>query len=234
MASRGSEPRQFFLPCEIAVYMSKFLDFEDYRNFIRTFIPNGEKNEYIRKKLWQLSTHKYNATFCNKKQLEIEYNFDPARMLEDRVLVNLESLLPIFGEVLPPGTSQFTSVTRLYDFVKHNVHLNMCSGQSYSSCFCKQIEENQDFTHSLQECSFGHFHHFCWRHVAWWLEDLNISIILEESNQAAMRISFKSPSIFQSRMSHLSRVIRRVQDCWCKKFWPKRVWRLTDCNSVHK
>lgn len=228
MAPRGSQLRQSLLPWDIFVCMSNFLDFEDYRNFIRAFIPNSEENEYIQKRLWQLSTHKYDATFCNKKQLEIEYNFNPARMPEDRVLVNLESLLPIFGGIVPPGTSQFTSVTRLYDFVKFHVHLNMCSHQNYSSCFCQQIGKDGDFTLSLQECSFGHFHHFCWRHVSWWLNDLNTTIILEESNQAAMRLSLKTPIIFQNRISCLSRLTRRVRDCWCKKCWPKRVWRLTD------
>lgn len=228
MARRGSEPRKFLLPCEMFVFMSKFLEFEDYRNFIRAFMPNGEENEYIRKILWQLSTHKYFATFCNKKLLEIEYNFDPARSPEDRVLVNLESLLPIFGGVVPPGTSQFTSLTRLYDFVKFHVHLNMCSDQYFSSCFCIQISEDKDFTLSLQECRFEHFHHFCWRHVAWWLDDLNISIILKESKQAAMRLSTKSPIILRNRLSCLRRLIRRTRDCSCKKYWPQRVWRLTD------
>ncbi|ULM71690.1 repeat element 34 protein [Diadegma fenestrale ichnovirus] len=228
MAERGSEPRQLPLPLDIFIYMSKFLDFEDYRNFIRAFIPIGEENEYIRRRLWQLSTHKYDATFCNKKQLEIEYNFDPARMPEDRVLVNVESLLPVFGGIVPSDTPQFTSTTQLYDFVRCHVHLDMCTEQYYSSCFCKGIRENQDFTLFLQECSFEHFHHFCWRHVAWWLEDLNTSIILEESKNAAMRLALQTPIIFQNRLSCLSRLITRVRDCWCKKCWPKRVWRLTD------
>lgn len=216
MDQRGSEPRQLPLPFEIFLYMSEFLDFEDYRNFIRAFIPNGEENEYIRRRLWQLSTYKYYATFCNRRQLEIEYNFDPARLPEDRVLVNVQSLSPIFGGMVPSGTSQFTNVTRLYGFVKRNVHLNECTKQYYTSCFCKGIRGNEDFTHFLQECSFDHFHHFCWRHVIWWLEDLHTSIILEESNKAAIRLSLKTPITFQTRLSCLIRLITRLRGLCCK------------------
>lgn len=225
MALRGSESRHIFLPCEMLLYMSNFLDFEDYRNFIRAFIPNGEENEYISKKLWELSTHKYNATFCNKKQLEIEYNFDAARMPEERVLINLESLLPIFGEIVPPGTSQFTSVTPLYDFVQRHVHLNMCSHGYYSSCFCNETEENEDFPLSLQECNFGHFHHFCWRHVSWWLEDLDFYINLEESRKTATKLLSRSPHIFRYRTPCANQLTRRIRNCWCTKCWPRSILR---------
>ncbi|AIK25667.1 Rep1 [Hyposoter didymator ichnovirus] len=228
MAWRRSEPRGWGLPIDMLVYMSNFLDFEDYRNFIRAFVPYDEENEEIRRRLWQLSTRQHCAVFCNKKQLVIEYNFDPARMPDERVLVNLESILPIFGGKVPPGTSQFTSVTRLYEFVRTDVHLNMCTNQYYSSCFCKQMKENRDFTLSVQECSFEHFHHFCWRHVVWWLNDLNLTIISKESNRAAMRLSLRSPFTFRNRISCHSRLISRIRDCWCKKCSLRHVWRLTD------
>ncbi len=100
--------QQIQLPHDIIVYLSNFLRFEDFRNFLRALSPNGNEHEFLQPEhLWRLSTHKFTATFLNGKSLEIEYNFDPERTREKWVLVKVESLSPVIGEVVSPDQGYF-------------------------------------------------------------------------------------------------------------------------------
>lgn len=89
-STTSSTANQYFLPYDdVILYMSKYLDFEDYyRGFIRVFWPKGEEDGVVRDILWHKSIHKFESTFFNGKCLKIEYSFDPERTRKDRVHIN--------------------------------------------------------------------------------------------------------------------------------------------------
>lgn len=104
----------------------------------------------------------------------MEYNCDPWRKKEERVLVSVDSLLPVFGGVRPPKIDEFTSVRKLENFVRMHIHLNMCTERRYASCSCylKAVEPYNAAKFAkppLDTCEFQHFHHYCWQHVSHWL-----------------------------------------------------------------
>lgn len=157
--------------------MARFLEFVDYRNFVQSLWPDMNVGQAIRTKLWQLSTCRTTVNFINGKPLTVEYNCDPWRRKEERVLVNIDSLLPVFGNVRPPRMDKFTSVWKLTNFVRMHVHLNMCTESRYASCSC-YLDALDPRHHgaastfakpSVDDCEFRHFHHYCWQHVSHWL-----------------------------------------------------------------
>lgn len=109
------------LPKDVILHMSAFLKFEDYRKFVRALWPHGDEDDTVRQKLWQLSTHSISVEFCNGRLLEVEYNYDPERKREDRILINVENLLPTFGGVVPPASWEFVSVSQLNRFIKRQI-----------------------------------------------------------------------------------------------------------------
>ncbi|AHY21940.1 repeat element 5 [Diadegma semiclausum ichnovirus] len=170
------------LPYDIILYMSKFMNFQDYKNFILAMWPNGDKEHAISAKLWRLSTYKYNEEFCNKKNFYIEFNYDPARPREDRLLINVESLILAFDGISLPVGAKFLSVPRLNKFIIKQIRSTetlrtqpAASHVQHTSYHCTW------YTHMLEERS--HSHHLIWKHVYWWLNEhfLTLDLLLHLS-----------------------------------------------------
>lgn len=165
--------KKIVLSEDMILYMSKFLNFKDYRSFIQALWPNKNEKQIFRDQLWKMSTYRINTKFLNTKRLIVEYNYDPARIEE--VLFNVETMLPIFGGIVPPFVDKFLSVKMLVHFVRMHVHVNMCMSCRYASCSCYPgIVNEQDCVapvHAEEEtCEYGHFHHFCSHHVIHWIK----------------------------------------------------------------
>lgn len=175
--------KRIVLPLDMILYLPKYMTFEVYRNFIRAMWPCNDENEIIRAKLWQLSTHKFETKFLNGEQLKIEYNFDPERTSSDRVLINLTTMLPVFGGIFPPATEEFTSVLKLNNFISMHVNLDMCSGRKHASCRCYRVRCGTLYDEMSEEtipikCEQGYFHHYCSKHVKAWLNFYLLPFIL--------------------------------------------------------
>lgn len=130
-----------------------------------------------------LPTSRFEATFFDGKSLEVEYIFDASRGKEDRVLVNVNCLLPVLGGIAFPGINKYASISKLNDLVVMHVHLNMCSGREHASCSCHLINDYEGTYESFVkpeevQCDRQHFHHYCWGHVAAWLQHYLYTIIL--------------------------------------------------------
>lgn len=197
------------LPLDIILYLARFLQFDDYRNFIRCFWPANNECDVVRNKLWQMSTHEISIPFLNGKRVKIEYNFDASRMPEHRILFNVETLLPIFGGVVPPRADKFLSASRLQNFIRMHVHLNMCFGRQYAACLCHEFKHN---THtgvrivkpSEVACKYGHFHHYCSLHVRNWLDFCLIPLVqLKEKSSSVEDDMTESFVLFMSNTVHL-------------------------------
>ncbi|AHY21996.1 repeat element 17 [Diadegma semiclausum ichnovirus] len=166
------------LPVEIILRLAKLLPFEDFHNFVRALWPNMNEGNAVRAALWSLSEHNITTTFINGKQLNIRYNFNPYRSVENRILMDRTSLLPIFGGIILPTMNEFVSMTELHNFVKMHVHLNKCSDYRYASCPChlpycnihQRIHRQVTFTAANNNCRYRHFHHYCSEHVSYWLQ----------------------------------------------------------------
>lgn len=146
------------------------------------FTSNGDDEEdTIAEKLWQLCTHKFEAKFFNGKPFQIEYNFDPARPEEDCVFISVDSLLPIFGGILPDPSAAgtFATVWEMCEFVETHVRLNKCPARRRFHCYPGPYENP-----SVDKCRYNHFHHYCWVHVVAWLDRyLKTVIFLRESRE---------------------------------------------------
>ncbi|BAF45626.1 f3.2 [Tranosema rostrale ichnovirus] len=181
--------KEIVLPADIILYMAKFLCFADFRSFIRSLWPNNDEDDIIREKLWQLSTNSITTIFINGKQLKVIYNFDSSRTEENRNLVSVNSLLPLFGGIVLPAMDSFTSVSKLCSFVKMHVHLNMCSAYQHASCPCHLANSDEQCGEkfvrpSVDTCDYGHFHHYCFQHLIHWLDIvLSTSIVLRETGK---------------------------------------------------
>ncbi len=182
-------PKRFHLPEDIIIYMGKFLHFEDYRNFIRSIWPNNGESESIRAKLWLMSTYRKKTTFMNGKRLEVEYNFDDSRRGEDRFLINVDYLLPIFNRVPAELNGKFTSVSNLRNFVRTQVNMNKCSEYGKAFCPCHLINKEgrgwETFVKPREDtCRYGHFQHYCSYHVIHWLNVFkNTTIQLHQKSE---------------------------------------------------
>ncbi|BAF45725.1 repeat element protein-d6.2 [Ichnoviriform fugitivi] len=194
-----SEPPPMYLPLDIILYLSKFLNFEDYRSLVRSIWPDGQNQwDIVRATLWRLSTHTFEATFFNGKRLPIIYNFDAARMKEERVLIDTESLVPVFGGILPPAMEGFRSIPEVHKFIEMHVDVNLCSEGRHACCPCHLLYDDDDDDDDDDEdafgrfakppvddeCKHGHFQHYCPQHVTSWLNHyLNTAILLRESKE---------------------------------------------------
>lgn len=175
----------------LCLCMSEFLSFADFRSFVRSVWPDSNESDVIRARLWQLSTYTAEVPFITGERLSIQFNYDPWREIQDCILINVETLTPIFGRVMHQAVEKFTSVSKLENFVSMHVHLNTCSDYRYRSCQChlKTCNPNEARAFAImpsdEDCKFGHFHHYCSRHVNDWLKFfVNPWLIAVEENKA--------------------------------------------------
>lgn len=174
------------LPMDIILHLSTYLNLDDYRRFVKSIWPNDDEDDIVRQKLWRLSTHQFTAKFINGKPLKIEYNYDASRIKKDRILFNINSLLPVFGGVAPPAADIFTNVSNLYDFIEMHVNLDNCSGRQHASCRCQEMIDGDSCVSPFEQlpgkCRRGHFHHYCSIHLRHWFDlYLTTSVLLREA-----------------------------------------------------
>lgn len=182
------ETPEISVPLDIILHMANYLNFADYRSFVRSIWPDGYVPHSVLVKLRNLSTHKFQATFLNGKPIDITYNFDPESMEEDRVLIDMNCLRPIFGGKLPPTRHHFASVFVFHEFVRDEIQLNECSDYRYAACPCFHDDDEEYLEVFVKpvvdECENKHFHHYCWMHIMSWLYNyLYIAILLRESKE---------------------------------------------------
>lgn len=127
------------------------------------------------------------AVFLNQKPLQVIYYFED-KGTEGRIMINVDSLLPIFGGIRPTAAGFFETLDQLSIFVQANIRLNKCSKYKYADCLCHLIRDRVDPHFSGLEmfassgCLRGHFHHACWSCVNLWLNDyLRVLILHQES-----------------------------------------------------
>lgn len=195
--------------------MAEYLTFDDFRSFIRSLWPKNDENHFVRAKLWQLSTHQCTIRFIDGKQLEIEYNFDRLRATEERILINVNGLLPVFGRIVPAAMDKFTNIPTLCEFVEMHVHLNKCSKHQHASCPCHlgNMENlgNQAFVEPpVDTCKYRHFHHFCSEHVSYWLKHFLYSSIMRRQGSSDEGTS-KSVVLFPDNMVCFRDLDRQLQ-----------------------
>lgn len=130
----------------------------------------------------ELNVKTFEATFYNGKRLSIEYLFHSEIMGEKCLQVGLNSLVPLFGGITPPGIPQFTYISKLSNFIRL-INMDDCSYGDYASCPCRHsIEPSQE--HSDYRCQDNHWHHYCAGHVGQWLRFyLERAILLKESKK---------------------------------------------------
>lgn len=197
-ASQKSSPPSAlpYLPCDIFLYMSKFLEFEDYRNLIEAHWPDGGEDELIRRRLWKLSTGTYSTSFFNGKELQVEFSYDAKRPKEDRILLNVETLLPITGPIFSTDTDDqlWMNPSQLSDIVFTRYDMDKCSEYRYANCdCCQQLRNTLEYPETFAklsgtECPHGHFHHYCIHHISWWLTSyLRTSIQLQQPKPASLK-----------------------------------------------
>ncbi|BAF45585.1 c3.1 [Tranosema rostrale ichnovirus] len=187
-ASQALSSQLVRLPDDVLLYFSKFVNFQDFRSFIRFLWPNGDESDVIQEQLVRKSTHTFEATFFNEKKLKIVYNFDPERDDEERILLGLDSLKPIFGGISYPKIHEFSGIWDLYDFVFVHIHLNRCSHYQNASCSCEHAPSMEELPRPIENnCEHDHFHHYCWEHVWLWISGyLYGSILLQDPNNFSM------------------------------------------------
>lgn len=175
-----SEPVE--LPLRVIVYMARCFNAADYRSFVKSIWPDKIPSKTVRTKVWRMSTRKITTKFINGEPIEIQYNYDPGRIEEDRVLINTEYLLPVFGGIVAPGPKTFITLTKINNFVQSAVKLNVCSGHKYACCPCHLTNFNRHSTTafvkpSATACALEHFHHYCSNHVNYWFNSFLDSTI---------------------------------------------------------
>lgn len=201
-------PGQIVVPVDVFLRLIAFLTFTNYQSLIRAFWPDGDEDDLIKKKLWEMSCHKLEATFYNGKSLEIEYNFNATREGRDRVLIKIECLLPIFGGASPAGMDEFASILELDKFIEENVNLDRCSSYRCVCCPCHLGLPREDFPilfmePALSECERGHFHHYCKEHVISWLGNyLYTLILLRECQELFKEEIAEQYAFFPSRIPY--------------------------------
>lgn len=149
---------------------------------------NGQRN-IVQANFSALPTPRFEATFFDGQPLEVEYIFDASKEKDERIRVNVNCLLPVLGGITFPGLKKYESISELMDLVVMHVHLNMCSSREHASCSCHLLNEFGGAYESFVKpeevrCYRQHFHHYCWGHVASWLQHYLYTIILyRESKQ---------------------------------------------------
>lgn len=210
------------VPLDIILHMGNYLNFVDYRSFVRSIWPDGNESNSVLVKLWNLSTHKFQATFLNGKPVDVEYNFDPERMEDDRILINMNCLRPVFGGKSPPTRYQFASIFELYKFVKEDVQLDVCSDYRHAACSCHLQRAGEEFYGVFvkpveNECENDHFHHYCWEHILSWLMNyLYTSILLKESKELFEQAIADQYAFFPEHISYFQTGKRATPEFFLK------------------
>nr|AAO16961.1 repeat element protein [Hyposoter didymator ichnovirus] len=222
-APSTSEPVE--LPLRVIVYMARFLSVADYRSFVKSIWPDEIPSKTVRTKLWRMSTRKITTKFINGEPIEIEYNYDPGRIEEERVLINTKYLLPISGGIVAPVPKTFTSLTRINNFIQSAAELNVCSGHEYACCPCHLKNFNRHSATAFAKpsataCASKHFHHYCSNHVNHWFNSFLNSVIRSQEgeepfneDEAEIRLFLLDNMIYfrdneiKLRSSHLYRVL---------------------------
>lgn len=144
--------------------------------------------------------YEFTNEFCNGQLLVVEYNYDPERKREDRILINVENLLPTVGGVVP-ASWEFVSVSKLKGFIKRRIFYS-----KYPSARCAfQNEEDTSYTciwytHTSEERR--HSHPLLWRHIHWWVNE-----------RLEPMIKWRTPeqSAIMQRSTRFRRNIRQLQ-----------------------
>lgn len=162
------------------------MESEDSARSIQGSSSNHDEDASILADLLKTSTHRLCIQFINDKDLDIEYRVEHTRTNKKRVVVNGNTLSPVFGGQLPPDTEILEDVKELNAFVETHVHLNTCNDHRHASCPCHldaDPETAAKFKPSLDDvCDAGHFHHFCSRHVNYWLSHVLEPTITDSIN----------------------------------------------------
>ncbi|BAF45701.1 repeat element protein-c18.3 [Ichnoviriform fugitivi] len=171
------------LPVDIILYMSKFLSFANFYRFVQSLWPHQDLSDVIESRLWRMSTHKIAITLFGGKEMELEYNYDPFRPEDTRILINLDTLPPVFGAIAAPTEEQFTTIMNLFNIIKIHVHSESCSKRPEASCQCRWINDNsQDdgapLEPSTDPCECGYVHYYCSLHVRYWLDFYSATSVL--------------------------------------------------------
>lgn len=204
------------LPCEVFLQISRYLQYEDYRNLIEAFWPAGgedEPDKLIRQRLWKMSTRSYSTSFFNGKPLQVEYNYDAKRPLRSVVLLNMKTLVPITGPIFPTDTDElWMSPSEIIRILRIHYDMDTCSEYRYANCDCcerqqKTVQYPETFAELCgTDCPHGHFHHYCVHHISWWLQSyLRTSIQLQEAKPAP-------PQPLPARDNTFVNMLMR---CWC-------------------
>ncbi len=159
--------RHIFLPAEVIFHLSKFLQFGDFRNFIKATWPKGEEDETFQQRLWQLSSRKFVAKFLDRTEIEVLYHYDVDKVQDDRVKIELKSVLPILGGVMPPCGNKFVSLGAIRNYLETNMTMHLCDGGKHSPC----VNFVESSTAKEHVCDQKHYHHYCPHHVYWWFYD---------------------------------------------------------------
>lgn len=182
--------RQIYLPLEMIRYLSRFLEFEQFRNLLRAMWPNGEGEDIFQERLEELSTRKFEIPFYNGEGIQVEYKYDREEPLADRVLVNLESLSPILGGVMPPDGRKFEAPYVLEDFIRGHVTLHECGDGIHSPC--EYIYWNNDLEEA-PVCPANHLHHYCPGHVNAWCKYYLSTMIFQREGDYGELVNYSNP-----------------------------------------
>lgn len=165
------------------------VEFEEYQRVIENILDRTHVHPKMQERLRRMSTHEFTATFLNGKPLVIRYNYDLSRVEEERVLFDINSLLPVLGGVVPPALSRFASSSQIHNFVKKHVHLNLCDNGEHASCPCHlgrdQAQVRAFVQPAVDACRDGCFHHYCSQHVGHWLQFYLVQIVLLRERRAS-------------------------------------------------
>ncbi|AIK25629.1 Rep1 [Hyposoter didymator ichnovirus] len=203
-----------YLPCDVLLHMSRYLQFEDYRNLIEAFWPDGGEDELIRQRLWKLSSRIYSTSFFNGKPLQVEYNHDTQRPRQYRILLNVKTLLPITGPIFSSDMDEvWISPLELSDIVWVCYTMDKCSEYRYANCDCcaRLYNKTAEYPETFGElcgtdCPYGHFHHYCTHHISWWLMNYLLpSIQVQETKRTLPRPLPERRNTF----------VNTLLTCWC-------------------
>lgn len=221
LASSTLEPDA--LPFDTILYMSKFLSFVDFYRFVQSLDWfTQDEIDIIQSRLWRMSTYKITITFIKGKKMELEYNYDPFRTEDTRILINLDTLRPDFGVIAAPAVGKFTTVSNLHNIIKIHIHSERCSRRPEASCQCRWINDNSQDNGALLKpstdpCECGYVHYYCSLHVTYWLDFYSAtSVLLREMRR------FSDVDTSQSFLEVLCHAIHMwiVSPPW----WPLLKW----------
>ncbi|ULM71655.1 repeat element 22 protein [Diadegma fenestrale ichnovirus] len=168
--------------------IAESMEFEEYQRIIENILHKTHLHPKMQEQLRQISTRQFTATFLNGKPLVIRYNYDPSRVEEERVLFDVNSLLPVLGGVVAPALSRFASSSQIHGSVKKHVHLNLCDNGEHASCPChlgrNQAQVRAFVQPAVDACRDGCFHHYCSQHVGHWFQFYLVQVVLLRERRA--------------------------------------------------